>query len=50
MSPAPPPAERQAERDAALAALTGTVPYNRLLGVRFDRLGDELTGRLAFRE
>ena len=50
MTPSPPPAERQAERDAVLAALTGTVPYNRLLGVRFDRLGDELTGRLAFRE
>ncbi len=50
MSPTPPPAERQAERDAVLAALTGTVPYNRLLGVRFDRLGDELTGRLPFRE
>jgi acyl-coenzyme A thioesterase PaaI-like protein len=26
------------------------VPYNRLLGVRFDRLGDELTGRLPFRD
>ncbi len=50
MSRAPPPAERQAERDAALAALTGSVPYNRLLGVRFDRLGDELTGRLPFRD
>ncbi len=50
MSATPPPAERQAERDAVLAALTGTVPYNRLLGVRFDRLGDELTGRMAFRE
>ncbi len=50
MSPAPPPAERQAERDAVLAALAQAVPYNRLLGVRFDRLGDELTGRLPFRE
>jgi len=50
MSATPPPAERQAERDAVLAVLTGTVPYNRLLGVRFDRLGDELTGRMAFRE
>jgi acyl-coenzyme A thioesterase PaaI-like protein len=45
-----PASDRQAERDAALAALTAWVPYNRLLGVRFDRLGDELTGRLAFRE
>jgi uncharacterized protein (TIGR00369 family) len=42
-------ARRQAERDAALEALTGAVPYNRLLGVRFDRLGDELTGRMAFK-
>lgn len=50
MSPAPAPAERQAERDAVLAALAQAVPYNRLLGVRFDRLGDELTGRLPFRE
>ena len=50
MSPTPPSVKRQTERDAALAALTDTVPYNRLLGVRFDRLGDELTGRLAFRE
>ena len=43
-------AERQAERDRVLGALTETVPYNRLLGVRFDRLGDELTGRLPFRD
>ena len=50
MNPARPPAERQAERDAVLAALAQAVPYNRLLGVRFDRLGDELTGRLPFRE
>ena len=46
----PAAAERQAERDRVLAALTEAVPYNRLLGVRFDRLGDELTGRLPFRE
>ena len=46
----PAAAERQAERDRMLAALTEAVPYNRLLGVRFDRLGDELTGRLPFRE
>ena len=49
MSPASDQAHRQAERDAALAALTDTVPYNRLLGVRFDRLGDELTGRMPFK-
>jgi len=41
--------DRQAGRDAALAALAGTVPYNRFLGVRFDRMGDELTARLPFR-
>lgn len=46
----PEAAERQAGRDRVLAALTQGVPYNRLLGVRFDRLGDELTGRLPFRE
>jgi uncharacterized protein (TIGR00369 family) len=45
-----PASDRQSERDAVLAALTGWVPYNRLLGVRFDRLGDELTARLPFRE
>lgn len=49
-SPLPAAAEQQAERDRVLAALTQVVPYNRLLGVRFDRLGDELTGRLPFRE
>ncbi len=46
----PAAAERQAERDRVLTALAQAVPYNRLLGVRFDRLGDELTGRLPFRE
>lgn len=43
-------AGQQAERDALLERLTDSVPYNRLLGVRFDRLGDELTGRMAFRD
>ncbi|MEO1493598.1 MAG: PaaI family thioesterase [Pseudomonadota bacterium] len=43
-------AKLEAERDAALAALTAVVPYNRFLGVRFDRLGDELTARLPFAE
>jgi acyl-coenzyme A thioesterase PaaI-like protein len=38
----------EAERDEALARLTDTVPYNRLLGVRFDRMGDELTARMLF--
>lgn len=46
----PPEAARQVERDRILAALGEAVPYNRLLGVRFDRLGDELTARLPFRE
>ena len=41
---------RQAARDRTLAALTDAVPYNRFLGVRFDRMGDELTARLPFRE
>jgi acyl-coenzyme A thioesterase PaaI-like protein len=45
----PTQSRRQTERDAALEALTGSVPYNRMLGVRFDRLGDELTGRLPYK-
>ncbi|HUF86560.1 MAG TPA: PaaI family thioesterase [Thermohalobaculum sp.] len=48
--PPPDTAERQAARDRLLGALTGAVPYNRLLGVRFERMGDELTGRLPFRD
>lgn len=43
-------ARLEAERDTALRALTEAVPYNRFLGVRFDRLGDELTARLPFDE
>ena len=43
-------ARLESERDAALAALTEAVPYNRFIGVRFDRLGDELTARLPFKE
>ncbi|MGF1501651.1 MAG: PaaI family thioesterase [Paracoccaceae bacterium] len=41
---------REAERDAILSALAEAVPYNRFLGVRFDRLGDEMTARLPFRD
>lgn len=41
---------REAERDAVLSALSEAVPYNRLLGVVFDRLGDELTARMPFAE
>ncbi len=43
-------AERERARAEALAKLTAAVPYNRHLGVRADRLGDELTARLPFRE
>ena len=35
-------------RDAALAALTASMPYARTLGVTFDRRGDELTAVLNF--
>ena len=30
--------------------VAGQVPYNRFLGVEFDRLGDELTARLPYKE
>ena len=43
-------ARLEAERDAALSALADAVPYNRFIGVRFDRLGDELTARLPYKE
>lgn len=49
LTDAPDDARRQAQRDAALRELIETVPYIGLLGVRFDRLGDELTGRLPFK-
>ncbi|MDT8344810.1 MAG: PaaI family thioesterase [Thermohalobaculum sp.] len=48
MSELPAHARAEAERDAALARLAGTVAYVRLLGVQFDRMGDELTARLPF--
>lgn len=48
MTETPRLARVEAERDRALAALTEAVPYNRLLGVRFDRMGDELTARMPF--
>ena len=50
MTELPPQARREAERDRLLVALLETVPYHRLLGVRFDRLGDELTARLPYEE
>jgi len=37
-------------RDAALQRLVGAVPYIGFLGVRFERLGDELTAILPYRE
>ena len=43
-------ARREAERDAVLQSLASQVPYNRFLGVVFDRLGDELTARLPYKE
>ncbi len=43
-------ARRESERDAVLQALAGQVPYNRFIGVVFDRLGDELTARLPYKE
>lgn len=43
-------AHRESERDAVLRALAGQVPYNHFIGVVFDRLGDELTARLPYKE
>lgn len=37
-------------RDAALRALVSGVPYIGFLGVRFERLGDELTAVLPFQD
>lgn len=41
-------ATREAQLDAVLDALGGSVPYNRFLGVGFERLGDELTAKLHY--
>ncbi len=38
----------KARRDEALARLVDRVPYHAFLGVSFQRLGDELTGRLSY--
>jgi acyl-coenzyme A thioesterase PaaI-like protein len=35
-------------RDEALARLVDSAPYHSFLGVSFSRMGDELTGRLAY--
>lgn len=48
MTALPQTAQAQAERDAALSALAEAVPYNGFLGVRFERMGDELTARLPY--
>lgn len=36
------------ERDQMLDWLVGAVPYIRFLGIRFDRMGDEITAHLPF--
>lgn len=38
----------KSRREAALAWLTGGIPYVQFLGIRFDRRGDELTAHLPF--
>lgn len=38
----------RARRDDALALLVDSAPYHKFLGVEFQRLGDELTGRLRY--
>jgi acyl-coenzyme A thioesterase PaaI-like protein len=38
----------KSRRDAALAWITGGVPYLGFLGIRFDRRGDEVTAILPF--
>lgn len=44
------PAVQETERSELLRALAEGIPYNRFIGARFDRLGDELTGRMPFAE
>lgn len=41
---------RETARDHALATMAEHIPYAGLLGVRFQRLGEEVTARLPFRE
>ncbi len=49
--PRPEPVEAvRARRDRALDRLLGAVPYVQLLGVGFDRRGDELTAVMPFGE
>ena len=42
--------ELEKRRDAALATIIDHVPYHRFLAVKVNRLGDELTTRLPFRQ
>jgi uncharacterized protein (TIGR00369 family) len=48
MKPPEPVQAVKSRRDAALAALVAQIPYAAVLGVRFDRRGDELTAHLPY--
>ncbi len=48
MTPPEPVAAVKSRRDTALAALVAQIPYAAVLGIRFDRRGDELTAHLPF--
>lgn len=48
MTPFEPVQVLKTRRDEALARLVQRSPYHTFLGVSFQRLGDELTGRLAY--
>lgn len=50
MKPPEPVQQVKGRRDAALAALVAQIPYAAMLGLRFDRRGDELTAHLPFAE
>ncbi len=43
-------ARLEGQRDEVLETMAQAVPYNCFIGVQFDRLGDELTGRMPFAE
>ncbi|MGB0411625.1 MAG: PaaI family thioesterase [Pikeienuella sp.] len=45
---AAPTQDEKARRDAALKRLTQVSPYHRFINVEFERMGDELTGRLNY--
>lgn len=42
--------DREAARDTALTTMTGYIPYASMLGVIFERRGDEITARMPFAE